>query len=386
MSPIHGKSRSAVSARQSWLGISELFAEWVARRRAAEQRRRDTIKRRDVTYIMRNLATLVDNGVSLQKALGTLACEASLRAHADVLDNLCHRIEVGETFSTALARFPNAFDTLVVHQVKIGEKAGTLGKALRTIADQLEQTGNVRAAIIKKLAYPVVLIVVGAVAIGFMLLFVIPVFQDTYDSAGVPLPGITRALMWTADAAVTSGPYFLLIPAIGVFVLKHVRKNPSLAASMDRSLLRIPMVGPWLRDMAVLQFMDVLSTLLESGFTVVEALGESANAVGNRAVQECIRSLEAAVRRGERFSRELERHSDLFPPVVGQLVIIGEKTGKLSRATRDIRAHLRREIERKTNIAVGTIEPVLTISLAALIAVVLLAIYLPMFDMISTMG
>ena len=232
----------------------------------------------------------------------------------------------------------------------------------------------------------IMLIGASLVAIGFMLMFVIPVFQDTYDSAGVPLPGITLVLLWTADMAGVCGPYLLLIPAFGVLALKYINKTPALAVSLDRALLRIPLLGPWLRDMAVLQFMDVLSTLLESGFTVVEALGESANAVGNRAVQECIRSLEAAVRRGERFSRELVRYGDLFPPVVGQLVIIGEKTGNLSRATRDIRTHLRREIERKTNIAVGTIEPVLTISLATLIGVVLLAIYLPMFDMISTMG
>lgn len=363
-----------------------MLSDWNAKRVAAQKRRHATIRRREVTYIMRNLATLIDNGVSLQRALGTLASEESLRAHADVLKDLRHRIEVGETFSNALARYPDAFDTLVVHQVKIGEKAGTLGRSLLTIADQLEKAGNIRAMVIKKLAYPVVLVVAGGAAITFMLFFVIPVFKDTYDSAGVPLPGITLALMWTADAAGTCGPYLLLIPAIGVLALKYIGKNPVLAASLDRALLRIPMVGPWLRDMAVLQFMDVLSTLLESGFTVVEALGESASAVRNRAVQECIRSLEAAVRRGERFSRELDRHSDLFPPVVSQLVIIGEKTGNLSRATSDIREHLRREIERKTNIAVGTIEPVLTISLAAVIAVVLLAIYLPMFDMISTMG
>jgi type IV pilus assembly protein PilC len=386
MSPISRISRRASPARKSWWGLSEVISEWSAKRRLAQQRHRDTIHRREVTYIMRNLATLIDNGVSLQKALGTLAREESLRAHSSVLDDLRRRIEVGETFSTAMSRYPNAFDTLVIHQIRIGEKAGTLATSLLTISEQLEKAGSMRAAIIKKLAYPVVLMIVGALAIGFMLLFVIPVFQDTYDSAGVPLPGITLALLWTADAATTFGPYFLLIPAIGILALKYISKRPALAVALDRSLLRIPMLGSWLRDMAVLQFMDVLSTLLESGFTVVEALGESANAVRNRAVQDCIRSLEAAVRRGERFSRELDRYSDLFPPVVGQLVIIGETTGNLPRATRDIREHLRREIERKTNIAVGTIEPVLTISLATLIGIVLLAIYLPMFDMISTMG
>lgn len=386
MPTAHSHSRSVPSGRASWRSFSAILAEWSAKRSAAQRKRRATIKRRDVSYIMRNLATLVGNGVSLPKALATLAREDSLRTHSELLDDLRKRVEVGEPFSAALARYPAAFDTLVVHQVKIGEKSGSLAKSLLQISEQLETAGDLRAQVFKKLAYPLVLVVAGAVAIGFMLVFVIPVFQETYSSAGVPLPGITRALLWTSDAAAAWGPYLLLIPALGVFVLKYIAKTPALAASFDRALLRTPLLGPWLRDMAVLQFMDVLSTLLESGFTVVEALGESGSAVKNRAVQECVRSLEAAVRRGERFSRELDRYSDLFPPVVSQLVIIGEKTGKLSQATRDIREHLRREIERKTNLAVGTIEPVLTISLAVLIGVVLLAIYLPMFDMISTMN
>ena len=130
--------------------------------------------------------------------------------------------------------------------------------------------------------------------------------------------------------------------------------------------------------------MEVLGSLMEAGYNLAEALGEAGQAVGNRAIRQSVRDLQNAIRRGEKFSRELERHGEMFPPIVSQLVIVGEQTGTLTRATSHIRDHLQREIERKTNIFVGTIEPTLTISLAGAIAAILLAIYLPMFDMVNT--
>ncbi len=133
----------------------------------------------------------------------------------------------------------------------------------------------------------------------------------------------------------------------------------------------------------MLQFIEVFGNLIESGFTVVEALRVSVKVVRNRVMRQGIEALQAAVNRGERFSRELDRHADLFPPVVTQLIVIGEQTGNLRSVTSHIRDHLRREIDRYTVALVGTLEPVLTISLAATIAFILLAIYLPMFDMIG---
>jgi len=136
----------------------------------------------------------------------------------------------------------------------------------------------------------------------------------------------------------------------------------------------------------VLQFIDVFGNLIESGLRVVDALDLSSGSVGNRAVCEGVQTLRAAVTRGEQFGRELTQMSNLFPPVVGQLIAVGERTGNLSKAMSHIRGHLEQEVERQTNTMVGTIEPILTICLAAVIATILLAIYLPMFDMIGAAG
>jgi type IV pilus assembly protein PilC len=167
-------------------------------------------------------------------------------------------------------------------------------------------------------------------------------------------------------------------------LVAQLRKRADLAYKMDLKILRMPVIGNWLRDIAVLQLMEVLGSLLDAGYTLAEALGEAGQAVRNRAIRKSARDLQNAVRRGEKFSRELERHGETFPPIVSQLVIVGEQTGTLTKATSHIRDHLQREIERKANLFVGTIEPTLTIGLAGAIAAILMAIYLPMFDMINT--
>jgi type IV pilus assembly protein PilC len=342
------------------------------------------LKDRDLVFILRNLATLTESGVSLPKALGTLADERALEKHRDMLLAIRRHLENGESFSTALAHFGATFDTVMVNQIKVGEHSGTLAETLTTVARHREESHRLRAEITRKLAYPVLLMVMGTAVIAFLLTYVIPVFEETYESAHVTLPFITRLLIAVGGAAKSYGWMAVGLAAASVLAVQQLRKRSDLAHKMDAKILQMPVFGHWLRDIAVLQLMEVLGSLMEAGYTLAEALGEAAQAVGNRAIRHSVRDLQNAVRRGEKFSRELERHGDTFPPIVSQLVIVGEQTGTLTRATSHIRDHLQREIERKTNIFVGTIEPTLTISLAAAIAAILMAIYLPMFDMVNT--
>lgn len=344
------------------------------------------LKPHELTFILRNLATLVSNGVPLPRALATLAQEDTLARHREILETVRRKVETGTAFSVAMAECPGACDRITSCQIRIGERAGTLADTLRHLAESRDQAGDLRSQVVKKLAYPGMLMVLGSGLITFLLLYVVPVFEKTYAEAKVPLPLVTQGLIAAGGLA---KKYLLLV--VGAIVLaalavKQLRKSDSFASRMDLAILRAPLVGKWLRDMAVLQLMDVLNSLMTAGFTLAEALRQTADSVGNRAVRQGVRGLQSAVERGERFSRELERRHELFPPIVNQLVIVGESTGQLTKATLDICHHLRREIERKTNLMVGALEPILTISLAAAIAVILLAIYLPMFDMVNTVS
>jgi type II secretory pathway component PulF len=344
------------------------------------------IKRRELSFIFRNLATLIENGLSLPKALDTLAKERLLRKHGDVLFALLHKVETGEMFSGAMADFPAIFNQVLVSQIKAGERSGTIVTALGRVARQLESSTRIRAKVIRQLSYPAVLVTAGALAVTFILVFVIPIFEETYAAAHIPLPLITRLLMAAGEYAASYGWIVLVGIVAAVIGLKRARRGAEFALWMDGAVLRWPLVGDWLRNMAVLQFMDVFGNLLESGFKLVDALEVSSASVSNKAVRQCVRTLQAAVTRGERFGHELDRMDNLFPPVVSQLIAVGERTGSLPNTMAHIRDHLEEEIDRQTNALVGTIEPIVTITLAAIIACILLAVYLPMFDMIGAAG
>ncbi|MEN1680109.1 MAG: type II secretion system F family protein [Planctomycetota bacterium] len=344
------------------------------------------VTKKDITFVFRNLATLIDNGVSLPKALGALADEKALERCRRVLLGIRRELESGALFSAACAKYPAVFDVITVNQIRVGERAGTLSATLDNIATQREKAGKLRETIIKKLAYPAMLSVVGGGVITFLLTYVIPVFEETYKSAKVPLPGITQTLITIGSVAQSYGLFIVGGLVVAAVAIKQLRNQPSIAHKIDGQLLKLPLIGDWLRDIAVLEFMEVLGNLMEAGFTLAEALAEAGDSVGNRVVKKNARDLNAAVNRGERFSREIERMGNLFPPIVSQLVIVGEQTGNLAKATRNIRTHLGEEVERRANIFVGIIEPVLTAGMALAVAIILLAIYLPMFDMINTVG
>lgn len=378
-----GTTTASVSA-QSSSAASAISTWWDTLTKP--RKKQEKFKSHELTFVMRTLATLLENGVSLPKALGTLAKEESLAKHHEILDSLRRKVESGIAFSTALSQFEGVCDSVTINQLRVGERSGTLGDTLHQLSENRGKTAELKKAVLKKLAYPALLITFGSGLITFLLLYVVPVFDETYSKAGVPLPLITRILI-SFGSIMKSYGWVLIVLAIGTAILlKQLRKRDELAKRIDKSVLRLPLFGNWLRDLSVLQVMDVLHHLMAAGYTLAEALRETGDTVNNRAMKEGVRDLQNAVQRGERFSRELERHEELFPPIVNQLVIVGESTGQLTRATNDICDHLRREIERKTNLMVGALEPILTISLAIAIAMVLMAIYLPMFDMVNTVS
>ncbi|MCH7729634.1 MAG: type II secretion system F family protein [Planctomycetes bacterium] len=343
----------------------------------------DKLKRRDKIYILRNISTLVESGLSLPKAMETLAQEKTLKKHRDMLITIRQKIEHGESFSSALARFTEAFGEILIQQVRVGEKSGTLPATLAQLVSQLEQSDDLKSKIIKKLSYPAMLLVAGSGALIFMILYVIPTFEKTYEESGAVLPAITRFLIGVGHFGSDYGLFILVGAVAFVFGIVATRRNDAGRLRMDRLLLKMPVVGDFLRNLAVLQFMEILGNLMEAGFTVVDALQACSRTIGNRAVRKSVEELHHGVLRGERFSSELEKHGSLFPPVVNQLVIVGEKTGTLAKSTKYVRTHLQREVERRTDLMVGAIEPIMTLGMAAAIGTILLAIYLPMFDMIG---
>ncbi|MBM3999562.1 MAG: type II secretion system F family protein [Planctomycetes bacterium] len=374
-----------LSRRREDTGSKPLLQRLADIKIGGKARKATKIKKRDLIYIMRNVSTLIENGLTLPKSIETIAREKTLRAYAPLLDGIRMRIESGETFSGALQQAGGVFSDLMINQIRVGERSGTLPDTIKRLTQQLENADNLKGMILKKLAYPTMLVTLGSGAVSFMLLYVVPTFEKTYAESGAKLPMITQVLIEAGRFGTSYGWIILLAMGLFVAAVVTVRRNPKGRFWMDTTLLKAPLLGDWLRNIAVLQFVEVLGNLMEAGFTIVDALKVCCGSVNNRAVRKSVEQLHAAILRGERFSAELERHGDLFPPIVNQLVIVGEKTGTLAKATKDIRKHLEREVHRYTALMLGMIEPILTVGLATCIGGILLAIYLPMFDMIGAM-
>ena len=340
-------------------------------------------KHRDLILLFRNLTTLVENGVSVPQALETVAADNSLKKYKRILGPLSREVKSGAALSIAMKAFPNAFHAMLVNQIRVGERSGTLDETLMRVTKQIELADGLKKSIIKKLTYPAILLSAGIGSVTFMLTYVIPTFQKMYEDANATLPAITQWLIAVGEFARTNGTLIIGCTIAALVGMVLAFKTPNTRMWIDRHSLRIPIFGDWLSRLAILQFMDVLGNLMESGFKLAEALPQAANSVSNRHVRSRIIGLCSAIRSGERFSLALQKEGDLFPAVVNQLVIVGERTGRLAKVTRQIRTHLRQDVESFTNRMVGSIEPVLTVGLAIVVGGILLAVYLPMFDMIG---
>lgn len=341
------------------------------------------VKKKDLVRILCNLSTLISNGVSIAQSLETVYGDPTYKKYKPMLRSLAETVKGGGKLSSALKQFPGVFAPLLVHQIQVGEKAGTVQTTLLRIVDQLENSSKMKSFIIKKLTYPGLLVTAGAGSVTFMMLCVIPTFQKMYEESGAALPGITELLISVSTFAQNYGVITGVAIAFAVGLVFAAFKNPTSRLWIDQHALLVPVLGKWLRNLSILQFSETLGNLLGSGFTLVDALPAASRSVSNRYLQEKLLSLHVSLRGGEKFSTAIERENELFPPVVKQLVMVGEKTGRLVEVTEEIRNHLRDDVQKTTSAILGSIEPVLTAGLAVVIGGILLAIYLPMFDMIG---
>lgn len=338
-----------------------------------------------LSSLLRLLLMLLENGLSLPKALQSLASDRSARRYSGVLHQLRRTIESGGQISDAMKLYPRTFTPMQVQQIRMGEQSGSLEMTLRRVSEQLEAKVALRKRIVKKVSYPILITMAGIGLTIFMCTFVVPEFEKVYSSSGVDLPPVTRVVTGTSRAILTWG--WLAIPVIaglvGLWMLG--RSKPKTSRLMDLALLQIPVIGPWIRDGSVLQFVEATSSMVECGYTPVEAVEMSVCCVRNRAVRSSVEMVQRSVCRGEKLSVELAKHDDYFPATLCQLVAVGEQSGEFAKALRGCSNHLRERLETRIDASVGMLEPTLTIALATLIGGIVLSIYTPMFHMFEVL-
>lgn len=335
--------------------------------------------------LFRLLLMLIENGLSLPKSLGSLAEDRSTRRYRHVLLRLKSVIESGGTLSAGMAKFPRTFTLMQVEQVRIGERSSNLETALSGIAEQLKRQVELRKRIIKKISYPALITLAGGGLMVFMCVVVVPEFETVYGASNVKLPPVTRVVTGASRAVLSYGPLMIPIAIAAVVGLVLARRRPLVARRIDAILLRLPIAGPWLRDVAVLQFAETITSMVSCGYTPVDAVDVAVSCVKNREVRAAAENIRRGVKRGEKLSSQLRSHERFFGATLCQLVAVGEQSGHFADAMRGTCEHLRERLDTRIDASVGLLEPVLTIGLAIAIGGIVLSIYTPMFHMFEVL-
>jgi type IV pilus assembly protein PilC len=291
-------------------------------------------------------------------------------------------VESGNTVSDALAKHPQAFSNLYVNMVAAGEAGGILDTILMRLATFMEKNDALIRKVKGAMIYPGVIMTVAAVAVTVLLIFVIPVFENLFASAGLALPLPTRIVM--GASRFLKGYWYVVLGVIGasVFLLKRYHATSNGKLKIDRFMLRVPVLGDVLRKSAVSRFTRTLGTLVSSGVSILDGLEITAKTAGNRVVQDAIMESRSSIAGGDTIAAPLKK-SGVFPPMVISMISVGEQTGGLDEMLAKIADFYDEEVDAAVSNLLSLLEPVMIVFLGAVVGGMVVAMYLPIFDMIN---
>ena len=348
---------------------------------------RGRVKPKDLTTFTRQLATLVNAGLPLMRCIEVLKKQKMAPAMADCLDGISENIAGGGTFSDALTAYPKIFDNLYVNMVKAGEAGGVLEVVLNRLAEFAEKAQKIKNKVKGAMIYPSVVLFAAIGITAFLLVTVIPKFQQVFNDilGGAELPAVTEFVMGISDFVQHNGLQILAGVVAIVVVYKIFGKTPFGAYQLDRLRISMPIIGTLVRRTAISQFSRTLGTLLASGVPILQALVIVRDTTGNRVVRRAIQTVHDAVKEGESMTDPLAS-SKVFPPMVVSMVQVGEETGALPDMLTRIANTYDDEVDNAVAGMTAAIEPALIIFLAVVVGTIVIAMFLPMIKIISSVS
>ncbi len=343
------------------------------------------VKAREVAVFARLFATMIDAGLPIVPSLNILARQTDNKAFRKVIQQLVYDVQAGDTLAGAMRRHPAVFTELCVNLVAAGEAAGALDAILSRLADFLEKSHALARKVRAAMIYPAMIVGVTIPAVAILLLFVIPTFETMFASAGVPLPLPTRVVI-EASALVQSRWWVLAIAAAAVPLgLLRAYGTARGRLAIDGMALRLPGLGGLLRKAAVARFTRTLGTLVSSGVSLLEGLEITAGTAGNRVVHDAVMRSRASIAAGATIAGPLEE-SGAFTPMVVRMVEVGEQTGGLDEMLVRIADFHDQEVDAALDVLIAAMEPVMIVFLGVVVGGMIVAMYLPIFDMINLVG
>jgi type IV pilus assembly protein PilC len=341
------------------------------------------IKTRVFVIFTREFATMINAGLPLVQSLTILAQQTENKALAEITRAVVYDVESGNTLADAFSKHPRAFTDLYVNMVAAGEAGGILDTILLRLATFLEKSDALMRKVKGALVYPGVIMTVAGIAIAILLIFVIPVFQSMFSSVNMELPLPTRIVIMLSDLLI--GYWWAILLAIGavIFAIRRYYGTLSGRRNIDSLLLRSPVLGDLLRKSAVSRFTRTLGTLISSGVSILEGLEITAKTAGNMVIHDAVMASRQSIAGGETIAAPLAK-SKVFPPMVISMIAVGEQTGGLDEMLTKIADFYDEEVDVAVGALLSLMEPMMIVVLGVVVGGMVVAMYLPIFDMMNT--
>jgi type IV pilus assembly protein PilC len=343
------------------------------------------VKLKDLAVMSRQFATMINSGLSLLRALTILTEQTENKELARVLGEVRNDIETGSALSVGMAKHPDVFPPLMVNMCRAGEVGGFLDTVLLQIAANYEAEVKLRGKVKSAMTYPVVVLCIALLAVVGMLLFIVPTFAGLFDTLGGTLPAPTRVLVFLSEILKVAIIPLIVGIIVGLKVWGKIKRKPGVRDIVDPLKLKLPVFGELLRKIALTRFARNLGTMMKSGVPILQSLDIVAETTGNVVLERATRAVQESVRTGESLTKPLTEHS-VFPPMVVQMMAVGEDTGALDTMLGKIAEFYDQEVEATTESLTALIEPLMIAFLGGIVGAMIVALYMPIFKIFDLIG
>lgn len=344
-----------------------------------------SVKSKDVVIFTRQLGTMIDSGLPIVQALEILGQQTTNPVFAKAIKKIKQDVEGGDTFSTALSRYPKIFDNLYTNMISAGEIGGILDTILSRLSEYMEKAVKLKAKIKGAMIYPASIVTVAVGVTSVLLIYVIPVFADLFGSFGKALPLPTQIAINLSYATIAYLKYIIASVVGTIFGIRSFYRTEKGRLAIDGFLLKLPIFGDLIRKAAVARFTRTLSTLLSSGVPVLDALYITGKTAGNKVVEQAVLASRQTISQGKTLVEPLSE-SGVFPPMVCQMISVGETTGALDSMLSKIADFYDDEVDNAVSNLTSLMEPLVIVFLGVVIGGLVVAMYLPIFQLGSVVN
>lgn len=342
--------------------------------------KKQKITERDVVIFTRQFSTMVDAGLPLVQCLEILGKQSDNKTFGEIILDVKNQIEQGSNLSDSMRRHPKVWDALYCNLVEAGEAGGILDTILARLAAYIEKSLALKKKVKSAMVYPAAIVTVAFVVVAFLMIFVIPAFATMFEGSGSELPGPTAIVMAVSNFFRDQWYVIIGAPILFIFIFKKVYATEKGRVEIDRLALKLPVFGMLIRKVSVAKFTRTLGTLLSSGVPLIDAMDICARTSGNKIVERAIINTIESIKEGETIAAPLAREG-VFPPMVIQMIDVGESSGSLDGMLGKIADFYDEEVDTAVEGLTALLEPMLMVFLGSVVGFIVVAMYLPIFKM-----